>query len=185
MSAEEDAWELDFSLARDALDNLKRLGGGPVPRNRVADLESQLASLKQKLVTMDSSAMASAKWKKLSALTKKLQDLSAGDTPKANSNDSTEYLLQEQNYIMQQQDEQLEDVSRSIYQLTGVAGEIGEVARTQVRLLDEVDLEQDDVHARVRADTRTVKKVSESQNTRSLHACICLLVLFFVLLLIL
>ncbi|KAH9261923.1 hypothetical protein BASA81_000579 [Batrachochytrium salamandrivorans] len=174
MSEEEDAWEMDFALVRDGIN--KRGVSSP---SELAHYQDQLGELKARLLRMES-AVASGKWKKLSGLTKRLGESATVTTT---STSTTQALVLEQNAIMMQQDEQLEDVSRSIYRLTGVAEQIGDTAQQQIGLLDQVDLEADGVHAQVRTDTRKIAEVSASQNTRSLHCTILALVLFFFLLL--
>jgi hypothetical protein len=166
-------WEIDASILRGEIQQLTINTDDATLKS----IKSKLDMLKSSLLILENSDNRTKTFTEISRLFQPYTlVLQREDHP-------VEYILEEQTQVMREQDKMLDPISRNITQLLGMGTEIGNTADLQTRLISEIDVEADDVEARVRLDTRKSREVERSSDTRFLHCVIFALVATFIIML--
>lgn len=92
-------------------------------------------------------------------------------------------LLQLQRDLMDDQDEQLDELSRVVGSTKHIALTVGEELELHSRLLDDIDGDVDSTHGRLRRGIRLAKQVYKKSDNCKFMACIGLLIVALVVLL--
>eukprot|EP01119_Soliformovum_irregulare_P001220 TRINITY_DN10941_c0_g1_i1.p1 TRINITY_DN10941_c0_g1~~TRINITY_DN10941_c0_g1_i1.p1 ORF type:complete len:151 (-),score=25.96 TRINITY_DN10941_c0_g1_i1:92-484(-) len=95
---------------------------------------------------------------------------------------STDYLISDQQRLMRDQDDQLDVLGASILRTKEIAIGIGNEADEHLALLDDIDGKVDKVNPRLKNTIRRVDRIEKKSSTKILWLIICFLFLALIVL---
>eukprot|EP01120_Amphizonella_sp_Union-15-10_P004880 TRINITY_DN1564_c0_g1_i4.p1 TRINITY_DN1564_c0_g1~~TRINITY_DN1564_c0_g1_i4.p1 ORF type:complete len:125 (+),score=23.29 TRINITY_DN1564_c0_g1_i4:1-375(+) len=94
-------------------------------------------------------------------------------------------LVKQQKKYLEDQDEELDEIDKTLEKIKGIGKDIGQEADTSIKLLDQIGEKTDVMDTRLRIASHQTNQVRVESSTKGLWIVICILILVLVIVLVL